>query len=108
MTKIQITTTDKNFANDLKAANIEGLNINPRIFFRDSVDATPLIDEALKFTLTVVVPVALPLFTKWLCKKIKGNKKDKIVVNGNVIHADTVNIIQITQIINGDNTTKKH
>lgn len=107
MIKIQITTTDKTFANDLKTANIDGLNINPRIFFRDSVDVQPLIDEALKFTITVG-KAALPLLIKWLYDKRKGNNKDKIVINGDVIHADTVNITQITQIINGDNKTEKH
>lgn len=111
MTVIKIDTTDKNFANDFKVANFDGLNISQRIFFRDSADVKPIIDEVLKFTISIsdtVGGVTLGLFINWLYDKIKGNQKERIVINDNVISADTVQITQITQIIIGDNKTHEH
>jgi hypothetical protein len=60
-----------------------------------------LIDGEMLFTafVTLTSGVAINLFSQWLYDKIKDKPNEKIMINGNQIFAEKVNVIQISQII---------
>jgi hypothetical protein len=41
--------------------------------------------------------VAVDVFSKWLCRKMKRHPADKVVINGNHISAETVQVFQIIE-----------
>jgi hypothetical protein len=59
------------------------------------------VDGEMLFTafITLTSGVAINLFSQWLYDKVKDKPNEKTVINGNQIFAETVNVIQITQII---------
>lgn len=59
------------------------------------------VDGEMLFTafVTLTSGVAINLFSQWLHDKIKDKPNEKTVINGNQIFAETVNVFQITQII---------
>ena len=58
-------------------------------------------DGEILFTafVTLTSGVTINLFSQWLYDKIKDKPNEKIVINGNQIFAESVNVIQINQII---------
>jgi hypothetical protein len=103
MQRISIQTTDKTFYTDFKNQNFDGLNIS--VYTKDSIEKE--ISDILTYFVTAVGGgIALNVFSNWLYDKIKNNPDKKTVINGNVINAKTVNIINIIQITSDDKKGK--
>lgn len=81
MNDIEIKTTDKELASELRKLKIDDLKIDQRIRFFDCAD--PEIMAASNKILTFIIAsgsgVALNLFSSWLYDKIKNRNNDSSV-----------------------------
>ena len=99
MTELTITTTDENFARDLKAANIPGLKISVQHFRMDDTELSflPVVIMIGTVIGTAAGTIALNLFSNWLYDRIKKDSTHVTTINEQNI---TNNIGQINIIIN--------
>ncbi len=81
MNGINIVTTDKFLANDLKAMNIDGLSIAYRQRVMNTADIKYITDTMLNIVIYFACPVAINIFSSWLYDRIKNDKSNKTIVN---------------------------
>jgi type 1 glutamine amidotransferase len=98
MKRISLQTSDKTFYTDFNNQKFDGLKIS--VFTKDSVEKE--ITDALTYIVTFGAGIATNVFSNWLYDKIKKNPDNKIVINGNQINAETINVTNIIQIISND------
>ena len=109
---LQIVTSDKSLATDLKIANIAGIHISTRVFTCDSVDLEPVITKTLTFIVEGSKDLDWGLVVAWLYDRFKKQQPDIASING----TDATNPEQILVIINNyvqvnqytNNDDKKH
>lgn len=96
---IRITTTDKEFANDLNATGIEGVSVYREFFVCDSIDWSQVSDiSTYTFVIDGIKEVALSVIGSWVYERITKKDSCKYRINNADVTNDPVKAVAVIKL----------